>query len=278
MSIADRIKANAKVVGSNIQDSETAKLEKIFDDMFYLEKKPEEESEFVRAVMTRGQDTQERIGLHTSALIAKEKDFCLRAQVLSLLYHQLQGEQLPARTKRVFEEGNAVHEKWQRLFLRAGYSKVNQLDVTQYDVGRMIQFTPDIICRIPQFHDGPMIGEIKSVNAIQYSKMQKHPSAGKQLQCYMYLTGIEKGFVLNENKNTQEFKLELYSKDESVIVDFIDRLDQVQYYYQKAIGQHVMVKRPADAVSVGCTRCSKCAHKLSCWGLPGGKRRLDSNG
>ena len=277
MSIADRIKANAKVVGSNIQDSETAKLEKIFDNMFYLEKKPEEESEFVRAVMTRGQDTQERIGLHTSALIAKEKDFCLRAQVLSLLYHQLQGEQLPARTKRVFEEGNAVHEKWQRLFLRAGYSRVNELDVTQYDVAHMVQFTPDIICHIPEFYDGRMIGEIKSVNAIQYGKMQRHPSAGKQLQCYMHLTGIEKGFVLNENKNTQEFKLELYNKDPSTIADFIDRLDQVQYYYQKALDQHVMVKRPADAVSSTCSRCSKCAHRLSCWGLPGGKRRLSSN-
>ena len=47
-------------------------------------------------------------------------------QVLSLIYRQLQGEQLPVGLMRIFEEGNAIHEKWQRLFIRAGYSKAEE--------------------------------------------------------------------------------------------------------------------------------------------------------
>lgn len=79
-------------------------------------------------------------------------------------------------------------KQWQRLFLRAGYSKVKDLDFTQYKPEWMLSFSPDIICDIPGF--GKLVGEIKSVNAFQYDKMKCHPSAGKQLQWYMYLTGI----------------------------------------------------------------------------------------
>jgi hypothetical protein len=276
VSLVDKIKHSAKASGAKIQTSEELALEKILNEMFYLQKKPEEEAEFVKQVMTRGLETQERIGLHASALIAGERDFCVRAQVLSLVYHQLQGEQLPARSKRIFEEGNAVHEKWQRLFIRAGYSRVDQLDVTQYNEEYMINYTPDVICEIPKFYDGQMIGEIKSVNTIQFNKMACHPSAGKQLQWYMFLTGIRKGFVLNDNKNTQEVKIEVYDYDPVKVAPFIDRAEEVKYYHSKLIHEGKLVRRPPDALSSECKRCAKCAMRLSCWNLPGGKQRLRS--
>ena len=86
--------------------------------------------------------------------------------------------------------------------------------VTQFDKRFRISFTPDIICEIPEFYDGQMVGELKSVNTYSFQKMTRHPSAWKQLQWYMYLTGIHKGFVLSEDKNTQDFKIEVYDFDE----------------------------------------------------------------
>ena len=115
MGIISNIKKDALRNGSKVQTSEAAKLEGILNKMFYLEKNIEEETEFVKQVMTRGLESQERVGLHASAMIVSDNQFCVRQQVLSLCYKQLQGQQISIGLKRIFEEGNAIHEKWQRM-------------------------------------------------------------------------------------------------------------------------------------------------------------------
>lgn len=274
MGIVDEIKKDAIGNKTKIQSSDAAVLEKIFNRMFFLPKDVEQETRFVNMVMTRGTDTQERIGLHASALIKGDKDFCLRQQVLSLLYRQLQGEQISVGLKRVFEEGNAIHEKWQRMFIRAGYSTPWTLDVTKFNKKYRISYTPDIICEIPEFYNGKMVGELKSVNTFQFQKMTRHPSAWKQLQWYMYLTGIYKGFVLSEDKNTQDFKVEVYDFDSTIVAPFIDRAEQIKFYYNRVLKEKKMVKRPKDAKDSECNRCKECALKNACWNIDGGGIRL----
>ena len=270
MGLINDIKKEATGNNTKIQTSEARELDVILNKLFYLPKNIEEESAFVKQVMTRGLESQERVGLHASALIKGDKDFCLRQQVLSLMYRQLQGEQLPVGLMKIFEEGNAIHEKWQRLFIRGGYSKASDLDVTQFNKQYRISFTPDIICRIPEFYDGKMIGELKSVNTHQFRKMARHPSAWKQLQWYMYLSGIHKGFVLSEDKNTQETKIEIYDYDVNVVSQFIDRAEEIKFRYKKAMKEHKMVKRPEDATSPDCKRCKQCALINACWKINGG--------
>lgn len=280
MGLVSDIKKQAGDKSVKIQDSQSAELEKILNRAFFLEKNVDEEVKFIRQVMTRGQETQERAGLHASALIVKESAFCLRAQVLSLLYKQLQGEQVPVGLKRIFEEGNAVHEKWQRLFIRAGYSTYKDLDRTMFNDEFMISYTPDIICKIPQFYSGRMIGEIKSMNTYQYKDMikkgGKHPSAYKQCQFYMYLENCKKGFVLVDDKNSQEFQIEVYDYDPSIISDAIERAAEIKYRYDRVLSEGKMVKRPKDADSPACKRCSACAMRDACWNIGMGKVRLTS--
>lgn len=288
MGLVDDIKASAKSNGTKIQSSDAAELEKVFNQMFFLQKDIEKEAAFVKQVMTRGQESAERVGLHASALITGDKQFCLRQQVLSLIYKQLQGEQLSPGLKRIFEEGNAVHEKWQRLFLRAGYSNVDDLDVTQFNTKWRISYTPDVKCMIPQFFAGKMIGEIKSVNTYQFQKMQKHPSAWKQCQWYMALSidkekkagtwnGVDwtKGFVLSEDKNTQEFKVEVYDHDPSIVAPFIERAENIKQCYKKVYSAGKMVPRPADAKSSDCKRCHDCPMRDACWNIGMGRVKLD---
>lgn len=270
MGLINDIKKEATGNNTKIQSSEARELDVILNKLFYLPKNIEEEAAFVKQVMTRGLESQERVGLHASALIKGDKDFCLRQQVLSLMYRQLQGEQLPVGLMKIFEEGNAIHEKWQRLFIRGGYSKASDLDVTQFNKQYRISFTPDIICKIPEFYDGKMIGELKSVNTHQFRKMARHPSAWKQLQWYMYLSGIHKGFVLSEDKNTQETKIEIYDYDVNVVSQFIDRAEEIKFRYKKAMKEHKMVKRPEDATSPDCKRCKQCALVNACWKINGG--------
>lgn len=273
MGIIASIKESAKNSGAVIQSSEAHDLELVLNKALFLPKKPEE-AEFVRQVMTRGLKTQERKGLHASALIASDNEFCIRAQVLSLVYKQAQDADVSIALKRIFEQGNAIHEKWQRMFLRAGWSDVSQLDVTQFNKQYKVSYTPDIICFIPEFYKGLMVGEIKSVNTFQFQKMVHHPSAGKQLMWYLYLTGIKKGFVLSEDKNTQAIKLEVYDYDESKVSTYIERCESIMYYYHKLYDEHRMVARPDDASGIECKKCRSCNMKYACWNVGMGRIKL----
>lgn len=275
MGIVADIKKQASKNGTVIQSSEASELWAMLNKTFYLPKDIEEETKFIHSVMTRGAESQERVGLHASAMLVPESSFCLRQQVLSLLYKQSQGEQLQPALMRIFEEGNAIHEKWQRLFIRAGWSRWDQLDYTQYNEDLMMSFTPDIICRIPEFYDGLMVGEIKSVNTFAFKKQSKHPSAWKQCQWYMHLTGIKKGFVLCDDKNTQEFRLEVHDYDPSLVEQFQDRAEAIVKAYKNVVENKKMARRPVDAKSPDCKRCKECALKDACWNIGQGRVRID---
>lgn len=274
MSLTDDIKKAAQNKNVKIQSSEAAQLEKILNRMFYLEKNIQEESFFVHQVMTRGSESQERIGLHASAIIVSDNKFCVRQQVLSLLYKQLQGEQLSVELKRIFEEGNAVHEKWQRLFIRAGYGKTEDMDRSQYNSEYELSFTPDGIVRIPEFYNGKMILEIKSSNTYSFKPATSHPSGEKQMQLYMWLTGIKKGFVLMEDKNTQDFKVFVKDYDPLIVAPFIDRLEQIQHYKRKVLEEHKMVKRHEKCTSPNCKMAEVCPMRDACYNIGIGRIRL----
>lgn len=287
MGLVDNIKKEAQGNRTKIQSSEAATLEKIFNNMFFMDKNIEEETKFVKQVMTRGLESQERVGLHASAMLKGDKEFCLRAQVLSLIYKQLQGEQISVSLKRIFEEGNAIHEKWQRLLIRAGYGKAKDMDFTRFCKEYMMSYTPDIICLVPEFFEGKMVGEIKSVNTFQFQRMTKHPSAWKQCQWYMHLCikkekergtwngkDYTKGFVLNEDKNTQEFKLEVYDYEPVKIEPFADRADSVMFNYNRVFEERKMVKRPDDAKRPDSKRCKDCFMREACWNIGNGKVRI----
>lgn len=287
MGLISNIRKEAQGNRTKIQSSEATTLEKILNNMFFLDKNIEEETKFVKQVMTRGLESQERVGLHASAMLVGDKEFCLRAQVLSLIYKQLQGYQIPVSLKRIFEEGNAIHEKWQRLFIRAGYGKAKDMDFTRYCEDYMLSYTPDIECLIPEFFEGKMIGEIKSVNTYQFQKMIKHPSAWKQCQWYMHLCikqakedgtwngkDYTKGFVLNDDKNTQEFKLEVYKYEPELIAPYADRAESIMFYYDRVFTENKMVKRPKDANDPTCKRCKECFMVEACWNIGEGRVRI----
>lgn len=289
MGLVNNIKKEAQRNRTKIQSSDATALEKIFNAMFYLDKNIEEETKFVKQVMTRGLESQERVGLHASAMLVSDNDFCLRAQVLSLIYKQLQSQRIPVGLMRIFEQGNAIHEKWQRLLIRAGYGKANDMDYTRFCDDYMLSYTPDIDCLIPEFFEGRMIGEIKSVNTYQFQRMTKHPSAWKQCQWYMHLCiknakesgkwngkDYTKGFVLSEDKNTQDFKIEIYDYDPTKIELFAGRAESIMFHYNRVFEENKMVGRPKDANSPTCKRCKECFMREACWNIGKGKVRIDN--
>jgi hypothetical protein len=287
MGIIDDIKNGAAINGTKIQTSDAARLEKIFNKMYYTQHDIEEETKFIHQVMTRGLESQERVGLHASAIIVGDKAWCTRQQVLSLLFKQIQKENVNIGLLRIFEEGNAIHEKWQRLLIRAGYGKAKTMDKTRFNKTYEVSYTPDIVCRIPEYFDGVMVGEIKSVNTFQFKKMTEHPSAKKQLQFYMYLCIEEakkkgkwngkdytKGFVLCDDKNTQDFKLFIYDYDPDFVGQFIERLEEVKYHKDNFLKTGKMIGRCKECKSVDCKMAEGCPMKNACWNVGFGRIRL----
>lgn len=289
MGIIDSIKKSASQNGSVIQSAEGSQLDTILNKMFYLEKDIEEETKFVHDVMTRGLESQERVGLHASAIIDKgDNSFCVRQQVLSLIYKMLQGEQLSADLRRIFEEGNAVHEKWQRLFIRAGYAKAKTCDRTRFDKDYMLSYTPDLVVRIPEFYGGAMVGEIKSMNSFSFQKQYEHVSGYKQLQIYMYLLqkakgnlndpndlDYKKGFTLLDSKNDQKFRTVVYNYEPETVAPYIDRLDDIAIAYDKFVNEGKPPKRLKGCDSISCKLCSKCPMRNACWNIDGGRTPID---
>lgn len=263
MSLLNEIKNEAKRNGTKIQTSEEREIETKLNKLFYLEKDIKKELQFLKSVMTRGQESQERKGLHASAIIVSDNKFCYRQQVLSLFYKQLQGEQNSVGLMRIFAEGDAIHEKWQRLFIRGGYAEPLDCDYSRMAEQYGLSYTPDIMANI----DGEdYVVEIKSVNSLAYRKGNEHLSGKKQCMLYMYLTGTEKGFVLQEDKNTQDFRISLYSLDMDLLKPYIKRLEKIQTYKQNLIKTHRMVARHKKCTGYTCKMAENCPMKEVCYG------------
>lgn len=277
MGLVEDIRKEATGNGTKIQTHEEKQIEAMLNNLFYLDKDIENELIFLRSVMTRGQETAERRGLHASAVIVPESKFCYRQQVLSLYYKQLQGEQTPIGLKRIFTEGDAIHEKWQRLFIRGGLCKPLDCDMTHYNDDYVLTYTPDIIASIPVTYkledvyndDVPKedyIIEIKSVNTFMYKKQKYHASGRKQCQLYMYLTGIKKGLVLCDSKNDQEFKVYKYDYTPSEISDYISRLERIQEYSDRLLNYNKLVRRCEPCTGYASKRATDCPMKDVCYG------------
>lgn len=266
MSLLDDIKAESAGKLVDIQTEEEAELTAKLNRLFYLEKDIEKETRFIRHVMTRGQETAERKGLHASAIITPEKDFCLRKQLLSLFYKQSQGEEIGIGLKRIFSEGDSVHEKWQRLFIRGGYAEPEDCDRTRFNTVYNLQYTPDIECMID---NEKYVVEIKSMNTRAYESMLKeggeHISGKNQLLLYMYLEGIKKGFTLCEDKNNQKFKVKVYKYNGKAVKDYIERLERIVSAKFMLEAKNKIVPRLPECTCYGCGPSLTCSMKDACF-------------
>jgi hypothetical protein len=271
MGLADDIKRNAREKGMPIVSGEEQEIIQTLKKLFYAEKKPKEELQFLKQLFTRGTENKERVGLHASAMIVSDNEFCVRQQVLSLVYKMDQGDNVPQNLKQIFAEGDAIHQKWQRLFIRGGLATPEDLDFTCFNKHWNLSYTPDAIITIG---DTKYVVEIKSVNTYQFAAMEDHPSGSKQLKFYEFLKEINNGFVLAEDKNTQNFKIFLHKRNLEAVAPFVERLDAVNYYLGRFKDENRMVKRKPDCTSYLCKRALKCPMRDACFNRGKGRVKL----
>lgn len=249
------------LLATNIKE----KLNKLFYE------KPNYDAELEMLKYQYDNEEEERYGLHASAIIGAENEFCYRAQVLSLFYRMAQGENIPIHLKRIYEEGKSIGTKWQRLFIRGGIAQKEDLDVSRFVDEYDLSYTPDAIINL----DGKIyVVEIKSMNRNQWEKATSHPSGQKQLKLYIYFEGkkrkIDGGFVLADCKDNSDFKIfPVFDVNESDddIADIIYRLEKIQRLKNKFIKEKKPPKRHSSCTTSTCSKAMRCPMRDACWGI-----------
>lgn len=244
-------------------------IEQKLNSLFSVKRNPEKEAKFIKILLEREGESQERVGLHASAMLAGDKDFCLRQQVLSLVFKQIQGDNIPVKLKRVFEEGNSVHQKWQRLFIAGGLGEPEDMDRHRFIKKYELSYTPD--ARIHIFGEDVLV-EIKSMNTYAFKKATGHPSGEKQLNFYLCCEKLKWGFVLAEDKNDQEFKVFVVKRDVEAARMYLDRLVDIKEAKQYFIESGKMPKRICS--SCDCKMAGKCNMRDACWNVGIGRVKI----
>ena len=206
----------------------------------------------------RAPGKEERAGMHASSIIASDADFCYREQVLSYFY-KMEEPDLPTSLLKIFAAGNSIHEKWQHLFEVAGISV--GIEARAFSPEWSLYMTPDAIVRIGY---KLYIVEIKSMNTFAFQHATSHPSGRKQMHLYMHFFGIPQGFVLAEDKNTQQNKVFLEEYNPDVARPYVERLYNIGRYRKRFEDEHKLPSR--ICLNANTKRAKKCAMCGACFG------------
>ena len=217
---------------------------------------------------------ENRYGLHASAILASDNEFCFREQVLSLFYEMNQGEQLPIKALKVFAQGNAMHEKWYKLFKRAGIDVAieRSLFLKKYD----LSFTIDALLNL--FNE-EIICDVKSQNSFAFKKSKGHPSGEKQVNFYLWAlskyTGVphRKGFVLVDSKDDQEIRLVPVKYNKEKVVPYVERLKAIQDMKKEFMESKELPKR--KCANCDTKRASQCNMRDACFNIGKGRIKLN---
>lgn len=266
MSVNDSIKKAMKS-GSPARTTEAMIIEQKLNKLFYLPPNFKEEIRMLKRQASL--KSSDRYGLHASSILKGDSSFCYREQVLSLFYKQAQGENIPIGLKRIFEEGNFIGEKWQRLFIRGEIGKIDDMDISRFNEEYDLSYTPDGIIDL---NNKKYIVETKSQNTFLYKKQPGHPTGELQCLFYMYLEQIRDGFTLVEDKNDQNFKVLLVKYDETKLEKYIDRLEDIQTHKKRFLKHKKMVKGICSDPT--CKRAKDCSMRDACFNIGMGRIKL----
>ena len=199
-----------------------------------------------------------RRGLHASNLIQTKKITCFRQKVLSLIYEPDDHEINSPRLLRIYKHGDVIHSKWQNMFLESNISTM--IEKRCYSEKYSLYFTPDAVVNI----DGKLhVVEIKSMKSTRYMKNEVPSTSRRQITLYMFLLGIKRGFILQENKDNQDFRVipvEYKAKD---IIPVLENLYKIINMKKEFDNSNQLPCRVCDWNDI--PRAKRCHMRSACW-------------
>lgn len=139
------------------------------------------------------------------------------------------------------------------------YEKDEEGNSVRDEKGNKTLLDEDIIYVGPD--NDVMIVELKSISESGFNWIKKRGAKDnhiKQLQLYMYLTGIRMGMLLYENKNTQEMKEFFIEYDEKIAQEVVDQI----IFVNKCVDENTLPPKEFDRTDFDCRYCD---FKNICW-------------
>ncbi len=199
---------------------------------------------------------------------------CARALTLKAAGHQVPHR---AKTLRIFAVGRAIEDSIVDSIRRAGLFKDAQLKVEYTDP--KIRGTLDV--QIGR-DDVKILGEIKSINshgfkslpkehgfmlAGQSPLMKKKPGYVHQLNGYLVMAALERGFLLFENKDDGEQRCYWLLRDGELFERGVAPMRDAQRYVNADPQEIAPIPLDRNPIK-GDEICSGCAHRYICKRVP----------
>lgn len=162
-----------------------------------------------------------------------------------------------ARTLRIFDTGHSVHSRWYQYFRQMKILVDEEVPIVIKDPVP-IQGSADAIID----WGGHKLVEMKSIGmeGFQFRKYYNKPKDEHyaQAQLYMYALKLEEGFVIYEDKSSQNVLIFELKRDDEIIAKLFKRYSK----WYKIIQEGVIPPRPYKRDSKACQSCEFLNH---CW-------------
>lgn len=179
---------------------------------------------------------------------------CMRRQQFT--YLGMPEMAFSAKTSAILQNGTFMHIRWQMAGLTEGFLVEAEVPVPKNNSLRL-SGTMDGIA-----YDGSIV-EFKSANSGSFGRVVtfNEPLHGHDIQLgtYMMVTGAEKGCLVYENKDTQEYKEIVITADEVQTVMIERKLE--------AMWQQITIEQLAEPLSAAYENkapCSTCPFRDNC--------------
>lgn len=223
---------------------------------------------------TRERDTEY---LHPSQIC--KRDWCPRSSMYEILLQDVEKEKnLSFQTLNIFKTGHDIHAKWQGWLERSGLMKQSELPI--FNKEHHIKGSADGLI---EDASGQAILEIKSIGTgtvrVEHPDLYKEYERGeinidelwkrirqpfsthlRQINLYMYATGVHQGIVLYEYKPNQACK-EFEVKFQPALIEHILAAAAL---VKQNLEQGTLIDRPVWATEDHKT-CKQCPYKTACW-------------
>ncbi|MFE4029294.1 PD-(D/E)XK nuclease family protein [Priestia sp. YIM B13551] len=200
---------------------------------------------------------------------------CKRAVVYQMLGYP--AKPIKGQSVLILDNGTSFHNRMEDIFERMGIMIAPELSLKDEELrisGRsdaiiwnylkqedepdeeeIVLYDPNeedkVIYKGPSNHI--LIVEFKSIKNKNFEKLKTKPQSKHimQLQLYFYLTGIRRGIVWYENKNTQEIKTYMIEYDEGLIQQVKDDIQDILNH----VDRHALPEKEGNALDVMCRYC-----------------------
>ncbi len=160
-----------------------------------------------------------------------------------------------SKTAQIFHNGSFMHMRWQMAGLSAGWLAKAEVPVPVNDLN--IAGTMDGIA-----HEGSIV-ELKSINTNGFGRVAAFgPQKNHRIQVgtYMYLSGVDKGCIVYEDKNTQEYREYIVEMDK----DLEDLVTESAQEIWGLLKQEVLAEPLTDCEAKMGFRYQTCPYRDRC--------------